>query len=115
MKTGAFSELIFFHYIMDFVLQSDRIATGKRKSAAVRLQHVVIYHTLFVVWLMVRVWRGQVSMGRAMIFLALSFVSHYLIDSRVWGKSSCWNQKAMIEDQGAHAVILWLGAHILQI
>lgn len=114
MKNSIFPDLMFFHYIMDFVLQSDSIAARKRSSASVRLQHVAIYHTLFVAWLIVRVWRGQVSVGRACLFLLLSFVSHYLIDSRAWGKGSCWSHKAIIEDQGAHAAILWLGAHILQ-
>lgn len=114
MKNNLFSELMFFHYLMDFVFQSDRIAAHKRSVAAVRLEHVAIYHSLFVVWLALRWWAGHLTVGRALLFLVVSFTSHYLIDSRAWGQDSKWAGKPMVVDQGAHAAMLWIGSYILQ-
>lgn len=46
---GTFLYLLTLHFIGDFILQSDRIATGKGKDGRILSEHVYIYTSTFLI------------------------------------------------------------------
>jgi hypothetical protein len=82
---GVFSLLVFWHFLADWVFQSQTEAMTKAKDRKVRLWHCTKYAAAFVPLLFV-----TTNWAVMLMSLGILFVSHYFIDSYVpvmlWAK-----------------------------
>lgn len=80
-----------FHWIADFVLQSNSMASGKSKNSFILMDHCGLYSLIMTIWFVFFVsyntsdWLG---------FTFLTFSIHFMVDfitSRI--NSFLWNEK----------------------
>lgn len=95
-------DLLAAHLCGDYVLQTDEQATQKLHSASVRAAHVTTYHAPFLVAGLVT----RVNTKRLATFLALSWVTHFVTDSRRWVSGEEWPPKPILVDQAIHIATL---------
>lgn len=83
METLLIIYLLFIHWVSDFLLQNDWMATNKSKKISALLAHTFIYSTFFVIMF----WLGGlmgiipiVSLSVLFELLLILFASHSLID-----------------------------------
>lgn len=96
--------LLFLHWVVDFLMQTDYMALNKSKDIKVLLMHCAVYATPFI-------WFGGM---RYVLFL---FVTHFLIDfytsritSYLWKKEKrYWFFVTIGFDQFLHYCALILG------
>lgn len=92
--------LVWFHFLGDFILQSDRVATGKSKSNLILLEHVSLYSLPFVMF--------------GLYFAAVNLVLHFCVDwatsrltSYLWAKEERhWFFVVIGADQALHMTCL---------
>jgi hypothetical protein len=100
--------LLATHFVGDFVLQSDRMATNKSKSNRILAQHVGIYSACFL-------WIGVLFV---MITAALHFVTDYVTSrwtSRLYAAGRRHDFFVVIGlDQLIHAMCLLIVADLLE-
>jgi hypothetical protein len=86
--------VLFFHWIADFLLQSDWMALNKSKHWDALLSHTAVYSCF---WIFPLFWYSQVypyAPAKLMLFVPITFVAHTITDyftSRI--NSKLWNQK----------------------
>jgi hypothetical protein len=102
-------DLLAAHMLGDFILQTDDMALRKRGSWRVRALHVTVYCVPFLL-LVAWHWPGA---GRAVLFVALLWVTHFVVDSCRWGSGSSWAPKQILVDQTLHVVSLAVLARLL--
>lgn len=103
------------HWVGDFVLQSNYVATNKHRSNWILLQHVAIYSVMWfvILWLFTGGWAQPVFE-----FTLITFISHYVID---WFTSR-FNHKLSVvgrRDDNYHNLFVSIGfdqlLHIFQL
>ena len=101
--------LLTAHLWGDYVLQSDRMAARKLKCAGVRAAHVTVYTASFVIFSLKygRTWPVRFR------FLALVWLTHFLVDSFRFQLGSTWPFKPLLVDQTLHLTTLALLVNVL--
>lgn len=94
-------DIVAAHIAGDFLLQSDWMAARKLTCAWTRALHVSAYSLPLA---LVALLHG--SLGPAVLFVALVWISHYVIDSHRWTLGSGWAHKPFVVDQALHLLTL---------
>lgn len=94
-------DIVAAHIAGDFLLQTDWMAARKLTCAWARAWHVSAYSLPLA---LVALLHG--SLLHAALFVALVWVSHYVIDSHRWTFGSVWPHKALVVDQALHLLTL---------
>lgn len=98
-------ELLSAHLVGDFFLQSSYVSQKKHENVLIRAWHVSLYCLPF---LAVFLW-SKVDL-RWLLFV---WITHFIIDSRVWAKNSDWPPKPFIVDQTLHIIVLAVIQHFV--
>lgn len=94
-------DLLACHLVGDYVLQTSEQAQTKLTDPRARAIHVTTYHIPFVVAGIV----AGANTKRLAAFLALSWVAHFVTDSKRWLPGELpW--LSIVNDQALHAVQL---------
>lgn len=76
--------ILFWHWVADFVCQSDRMAQNKSKSWKVLLEHVFVYSTALTTGLCL-VYRGEYGIGFSSLnisfFYCINAAGHFVTDA----------------------------------
>jgi hypothetical protein len=102
MTAIVFLVLLAGHLLGDWVAQTDWQATSKTRSWAALAAHVASYHLLMGPLLLIPVVRDGWPAGKALAALAVSAVTHALIDRR-------WPVRALMRATGSpgFATVEW--------
>lgn len=68
--------LLIFHWIADFLAQTDEMAIQKSKSLKWLTLHVLTYTGIMGLWALIVLW----SPWMALLFMAATFLTHWLTD-----------------------------------
>lgn len=101
-------DILAAHLAGDFLLQSDWMAANKLRCWRARALHVATYAAAFLPVLALH-WPG---LGRALLFLGLLALSHFLTDSRRWSTGENWPAKPIVVDQVLHVIELAILARL---
>jgi hypothetical protein len=102
-------DLIAAHLAGDYLLQTNAMAERKLHDWRIRLWHVSVYSLPFLLVLFV----NDVKLTRALLFLGLNFVIHFILDSRRWASGEKWAPRPIVIDQTLHVITLAVLAHFL--
>jgi Protein of unknown function (DUF3307) len=99
---AAFLVLLAGHLLGDWVVQSDWQANNKTRSWAALTAHVVSYHLIVGVLLLIPVLRHDWPAGKALAVLTVSAITHAVIDRR-------WPVRALLRATGSpgFATVQW--------
>jgi hypothetical protein len=102
MTAIVFLVLLAGHLLGDWVAQNDWQATAKTRSWAALTAHVASYHLLMGLLLLLPVVRDGWPAGKALAALAVSAVTHAVIDRR-------WPVRALMRAAGSpgFAAVEW--------
>jgi hypothetical protein len=102
MTAIVFLVLLAGHLLGDWVAQTDWQATSKTRSWPALTAHVASYHLLMGLLLLIPVVRDGWPAGKALAALAVSAVTHALIDRR-------WPVRALMRAAGSpgFATVEW--------
>jgi Protein of unknown function (DUF3307) len=102
MTAIVFLVLLAGHLLGDWVAQNDWQATNKTRSWAALTAHVASYHLLMGLLLLIPVVRDGWPAGKALAALAVSAVTHAVIDRR-------WPVRALMRAAGSpgFAAVEW--------
>lgn len=76
----VFIGLMFVHWVADFVLQSDWMATNKSKATEPLMFHVGVYTLCFAIVATILVLMGYVHYKDAILWVYLNFMLHLATD-----------------------------------
>jgi hypothetical protein len=91
-------DLLAAHLIGDYILQGNAMAKNKLTDARVRAHHVTRYCIPFLVAGVV----SRVNPGRLAAFLALTWITHFITDSKRWIPNEDWKPGEILNDQALH-------------
>lgn len=77
-------DLLGYHLLGDFLIQTPEQARDKLEDPKVRAEHVTTYHAPFLIGGLLT----GVRIPRLLAFLGLSWAAHFVTDSRRWAKTS---------------------------
>ena len=102
MTAIVFLVLLAGHLLGDWVAQNDWQATSKSRSWAALTAHVASYHLLMGLLLLIPVVRDGWPAGKALAALAVSALTHAVIDRR-------WPVRALLRAAGSpgFAAVEW--------
>jgi len=102
MTAIVFLVLLAGHLLGDWVAQNDWQATNKSRSWAALTAHVASYHLLMGLLLLIPVVRDGWPAGKALAALAVSALTHAVIDRR-------WPVRALLRAAGSpgFAAVEW--------
>lgn len=100
--------LLAAHMVGDYILQTHHQAIHKLTSPLVRAAHVTTYTLCFIP----SAWLAGLSLSMAALFLALVWVTHFIVDSRRWASGEQWTPKPILVDQAIHLVVLAVLAQV---
>lgn len=90
--------LVAAHMAGDYLFQSMYMAAHKLTNRWVRAYHVNVYTLCFLpvvcVW-----WPG---LWRAIVFVTLLWVAHFVTDSHRWRTNNPWQPMPILQDQALH-------------
>lgn len=90
--------LLAAHMIGDYVIQNDWMAANKLKCWKARSVHVLVYTLGFVPFLLL----AGAGTSQLLLFLAITAITHWLVDTRRWASSDKWPPKPILVDQAIH-------------
>lgn len=110
--------ILLFHWVGDFLFQTDLQAKNKSKSMKALLSHTLSYSIVIFVGMQLLQWLnvfGSQYWYTSLLFAAVQFVTHTIIDlitskinSELWAKGDVHNFFVSIGfDQFAHVAILF--------
>lgn len=103
-QVSATLGLVAAHMVGDYITQTGWMAANKFRCWKARAIHVTCYTAGFapVVWL------AGMTLPAAMLFLALVWATHFIVDCRRWASGEQWPPKPILVDQSIHVATLYL-------
>src|SRR5665213_101761 len=104
VETGNMISLLLLaaHMLGDYITQNDWMAKYKLTNWRVRAVHVSVYCLGFVPVL----FCTSLPHRQYLLFLAILWITHFIIDSRRWASGKGWPPKPILVDQTIHVITL---------
>lgn len=95
-------KLLLCHVAGDLLFQTSHMVEHKLPDPRVRARHVSVYTTSFVPLALV----SRASFHRKLLFLLVTWLLHFAVDSRLWAPGDKLDPLPLIADQTLHFLSL---------